>query len=393
MIRGCRHCTFLPECGGLDGTLDFFGCHRTTREVCRANKWTCPECSPGEYLRRKMAVERRARGTARPAGPSLRLPRYVPNLQHRFGWSGRLARDAVAIPTHQVIGGRGRRFGPLFASAKELRRKFHLGPDTQVLLVSVSEDPFLERYWRWAKEARAAERLAELEIAGITIPNFSFFSDAPRFHHLYNRGRLEACLNELAEVDVRVIPHVHALTSGDLAYWRGWLRAHSEIRHVCREFQTGNDEKAIDELAWLQDQLNRDLHPIIVGGARFAERLHSMFTHYTIIDSTPFMKAVKGRMRIVERGGELRTEPHPTRSARELGGLVGENITVYARWHCDGPTPQLSLLDAYEQAILTREVARAGKQPSLPLDEGRIVRLPVLSAAMSAEPGPEEQRS
>lgn len=387
MIRGCRHCTFLPECGGLDGNLDFFGCHRATPEVCRANKWTCPECSPGEYLRRKMAVESRAKGTARPLGPSVRLPRYVPNLQHRYGWSGRLPSEVVAIPTHEVVGGRGRRFGPLFASAKELRRKFHLAPDTQVLLVSVSEDPFLERYWRWAKESRTAGRLAALGIAGITIPNFSFFSDAPRFHHLYNRGRLEACLNELAEAEVSVVPHIHALTLGDVAYWRAWLRDHAEIRHVCREFQTGNDEAAIDELALLQDQLNRDLHPIIVGGARFAERLRSHFRHYTLVDSTPFMKAVKGRVRIVERSGELRTEPYRTRSAHELGWLIRENVATYTRWYCDGPAPQLSLLDAYEQAILAREAAHV-RQTSLRLDEQRIVRLPVLSETASVEPGP-----
>lgn len=54
---------------------------------------------------------------------------------------------------------------------------------------------------------------------------------------------------------------------------------------------------------------------------------------------------------------------------------------------------ELGRVRAYEQAVLAREAARAGKHPSLPLDEGRIVRFPVLSAAVSAEPEHEGQRS
>jgi hypothetical protein len=377
MIRGCRGCSFLVECGGLDGNLDLFGCHRATQKVCRENDWTCPDCSPGEFLRRKAAVEARAKGTGRPMGPSVPLPSYVPNLQHRYGWSGRLPLEVVAIPTSKVVGGRDRCFGPLFKSAEELRRKFHLGLDTQVLLVSVTADPFLERYWRWAKESRTAERLAALGIAGITIPNFSFFSDAPRFHHLYNRGRLEACLNELAESAVPVVPHVHALTSGDLAYWRGWLREHAEIRHVCREFQTGNDEEQIDELARFQDEIGRALHPVVVGGARFAARLRGRFAHYTIVDSKPFMTALH-RQRAVERDGLVDWEPHPTRTPQEVGALLRHNIELYGQIVGTPNVYQTSMLEVFERAISAREAARASKQTALSIEGGRIVRLPVL---------------
>jgi Domain of unknown function (DUF4417) len=390
MIRGCRACCFLAECGGLDGTLDFFGCHRASPEVCRANGWTCPQCSPGEFLRRKAAVRARVRGAAaRPNGPLVPLPAYVGNLQHRYRWTGRLAQSVVAIPTPEVIGGRGRSFGPKFKTLDELRRKFHLGPDTQVLLVSVTTDPFLEQYWRWAKETRAVERLAELGVAGITVPNFSFFSDAPRFHHLYNRGRLEACLNELAAAAVPVIPHIHALTAGDLEYWRAWLREHVEVRHVCREFQTGNDEEAINEIARLQDEIGRALHPVIVGGARFAARLRDLFTHSTIVDSTPFMKGVH-RQRAVECDGRVAWESHPTRTARAAGALVRHNIELYGAIVGNPSRYQTSMLDAFEQALLEREAARVSKQTALPLKPGRAVRLPVLLEPGAVRKMPEE---
>jgi hypothetical protein len=282
----------------------------------------------------------------------------------------------VAIPTSKVLGGRDGHFGPLFDSAEELRRKFRLGLDTQVLLVSVNTDPFLERYWRWAKVTRAPERLAALGIAGITIPNFSFFSDAPRFHHLYNRGRLQACLNELAEAAVPVVPHIHALTSGDLAYWLVWLRDHPEVRHVCREFQTGNDEGAVDELARLQDEIGRALHPVIVGGARFAARLRGRFTHFTIVDSKPFMAALH-RQRAVDRDGLIDWERYPTGTRREVGVLLKHNIELYSQSFEKPIVRQTSMFELFDR-FSVREAARAPNQPAFAIDGRRIVRLPVL---------------
>lgn len=379
MISGCRACSFLAECGGLDGTLDFFGCHRVTPAECRARGWTCPYCSPGEFMRRRTAVLARATSVARPTGPSFALPPYVANLQHRYGWAGQLPMSIVAIPTSEVIGGRGRRFGPLFKSAGALRRAFHLAPDTQILLVSVGADRFLERYWRWAKASHTAERIANVGIAGITVPNFSFFSDAPRFHHLYNRGRLEACLNELAAAHVPTIPHVHAQTAADLGYWRGWLREHAEIRHVCREFQTGNTEVEIDELADLQDKIGRALHPVIIGGRRYAAKLRGLFGRYTIVDSTPFMKALH-RQRAVEREGAIEWEPRTTTTSREAGALLKHNIVEYGRMIEPAPVYQTSMFDAFEHAIAAREAVRASKQISLPLEGRETVRLPLLEA-------------
>lgn len=364
MIRGCHQCAFFSDCGGVRGNLDLFGCHSASPAVCRKNEWTCPACSPGEYLRRMQAVYNRSRGLASPVGPSVSLPTYVPTLQHRNGWSGLLPLEVAAIPTHLVVGGRGRRFGPLFGSAADLRSKFQLWPRTQLLLISVGVDAFLERYWCWAKATNTAARLAELGVAGITVPNFSFFADAPRFHHIYNRGRLEASLRELAEAGVPVIPHIHALTGGDLMYWRNWLRDHTEVQHVCREFQTGNNEEAIDELAQLQLDIGRPLHPIIVGGSRFADRLRKHFTGYTLVDSTPFMKAMH-RQRATKYLEKLRWEPHPTRTPREVGDLLKHNLEIYKR-SISPSILQTSLADANWQGMHRRK--------------RRVVRLPIFEA-------------
>jgi hypothetical protein len=199
MIGGCARCSFLDSCGGLDGAeFDLFGCHRVPAETCRKNSWTCPICNLGEYVRRMAEVKNRSVGGGPVIATCSDLPPYVARIDHAKHWTGMLPADIVAVPTSRIIGGHGKNFGPKYRDRHTLLQRFHLRPHSRILLVSVSSDPYLEQYWGWAKHTRTPERLAALGIAGITIPNYSFFSDAHRFHLLYNRARIAACLAELS---------------------------------------------------------------------------------------------------------------------------------------------------------------------------------------------------
>jgi Domain of unknown function (DUF4417) len=360
MIGGCGRCSFLRVCGGLDGVEpDFFGCHLAPEETCRKNGWTCPICNTVEYVRRTGEVHARATGGGPVLAPSCELPPYVARIDHAKHWSGVLRVDAVALPTKRVVGGHGRNFGPKFASRRALLRSYHLPSHAHVLLISVSSDPYLEQYWGWAKRTATPERLAALGIAGITIPNFSFFSDAHRYHLLYNRGRIEACLAELSTAGVPVIPHIHALTTGDHRYWIGWLRVNPQVRYVCREFQTGNGETEIDELARIQDVAGRELHPLVIGGARFAPRLRELFARSTIVDATPFVKAQNGQ-RAILANGRVQWVSRYTASPPGRGQLLQHNINVYEALIAKRytPDPQLSMLDAFDQTLRARQAVR-----------------------------------
>lgn len=360
MIGGCARCSFLDACGGLDGAeLDFFGCHRAAAETCRKNAWTCPICNLVEYVRRWAEVQVRSANVGPVIPICSELPPYVARIDHAKHWTGILPVDIVAMPTSRIVGGRGRYFGPKYPSRQALLRHFHLQSDTQILLVSVSSDPYLEQYWGWAKHTRTPERLASLGIAGITIPNYSFFSDAHRYHLLYNRARIAACLAELSAAGVPVIPHVHALTSDDRRYWIGWLRANPQVRHVCREFETGNGVAEVEELDAIQQAIGRELHPVIIGGKRFAPRLGELFRRSTIVDATPFIKAQNGQRALVE-DGIVRWRSHYTSSKRSRGVLLQHNIHVFEQFLTGKlvPEPQLSMLDTLEQAARAAHTVR-----------------------------------
>jgi hypothetical protein len=174
-----------------------------------------------------------------------------------------------------------------------------------------------------------------------------------------------------------VIPHVHALTSDDRRYWIDWLRANPQVRHVCREFQTGNDVAEVEELDEIQQSIGRELHPVIVGGKRFAPRLGQLFRHSTIVDTTPFIKAQNGQRAVIE-SGVVRWRTHHTSSKRQRGALLRHNIHVFERLIARqlAPDRQVSMLDALEQAAravhsvrLRTALLNPDEQQPLPFDE------------------------
>lgn len=374
MIVGCSSCVYSNECSDIVGAYDLFGCHRVARETCLERKWTCPECDPVGFMIRSAEVRFRAVAVAKARPVEAELPAYIPNIHHARSWSGRLLSRHVAIPMNRLLLGKGQGYGPRFADASRLRRGFHLMPDAGVLLVGVADDRFLERYWRDGKVAGLPAKLAVLGVTAVTVANFSFFADAHRFHLRYNRDRITACLNELSNAGIAVVPHINALNREDRAYWIDWLKANDQVRHVCREFQTGNGVQQVEEIAEIRDQIGRDLHPIIVGGASYARDVQHLFRRSTIVDSQPFFKAIKAQ-RAVIRDGSLHWEDTSYDSRAALGRLLRDNVDVYGAWiekaYVAGR--QTSIFDALERAILMR-----GRAANMEAQDPRQVTLPLI---------------
>jgi hypothetical protein len=376
VIVGCARCVYSKECGDIVGAYDFFGCHRVARETCLERKWTCPECDPVGFMVRSAEVRFRSRTVAKARAVEADLPAYIPNIHHARSWSGRLLSKYVGIPMHRLLLGKGQGYGPRFADAATLRRGFHLMPDAGVLLVGVADDRYLERYWRDGKISGLPAKLAALGVTAVTVANFSFFADAHRFHLRYNRNRITACLNELSDAGIAVVPHINALNREDRSYWIDWLKANDQVRHVCREFQTGNGVEQIEEIADIRDQIGRDLHPIIVGGASYVRDVQSLFRRSTIVDSQPFFKSIKAQ-RAVVRDGVLRWENTSYEGRPALGRLVRDNVAVYGGWienaYVSGR--QTSFFDVLERALRMRRrvanmEAQDPRQVALPLTKG-----------------------
>ncbi len=124
-----------------------------------------------------------------------------------------------------------------------LRRRFGLRDDSQVLLVCIADDRPLERYWAHRRLDDLPARIAKLGLLGVTLPNYSFFSDAPRTHTMWNRRRMFRTGEELSGAGIAVVPHLNALTSEDWRFWKDFLVAHREVDVVAKEFQTGLRDK------------------------------------------------------------------------------------------------------------------------------------------------------
>ncbi len=360
----CSKCASRAACGGLDEFQVLVNCHPHSAEVCRARGWTCLVCDPVRYVQRMGAAKLRASEILPVRSPDTTLPAYLGLIQHADNWSGAMPFPIVALSTRAVLGGRGARYGVRFKSRESLLAHFGLRADVGILLVSVAQDRHLERYWRWGKANGIPEQLAALGVTGITVPNYSFFTDAPKYEHAYNLLRHHATAYEFANAGISVVPHLQALTEGDLRNWREWLRAHPHVRHICREFQCGNRGGQVDELARLQDDIGRELHPIIVGGGRYAQRVFRRFRRATLVDSTPFFKAMN-RFRYVDLGSRLDEVKQPFADRGEIGAMLRHNLATYGAFFTRPLAEHLEIADLLEHAVYAADAVRQQKQSGL----------------------------
>lgn len=167
----------------------------------------------------------------------------------------------------------------------------------------------------------------------MTLPNFSFFNDAPRTHSLWNRKRLIVVAKELTEAGMCAIPHLNTLTAADWDFFRDLLNDNPTLRMVAKEFQTGASIQDVEQLSYLQDFVKRPLHPLLIGGARFVSAVTRYFEKFTLIDSTPFMKTLfRKRLSIDPYNDTRKWTPFPTASDQPLDRLLEHNVRAYHDW-------------------------------------------------------------
>jgi Domain of unknown function (DUF4417) len=176
-------------------------------------------------------------------------------------------------------------------------------------------------------------------VLGVTLaiaPNFSHFLNVPHFDAMYNRKRQLKCLKELQEAGLSAVPHLSARTEGDWQFWKKILDQNPGIYFVAKEFETGNKDPdegriAIRELARLQESTGRALHPILIGAAQFIADLPVFFDTLTVIDSTPFIKAMfrKGFDDTLADGSWYDSF---SLERQAIDGLLTKNLTSYSAW-------------------------------------------------------------
>ena len=264
------------------------------------------------------------------------LPEYIPQFQYGHQGLTRLF-DApvIAIPLKDLLKKRSdKTYGPKFATPEALRAHYKIGIRTKILLVGVSLDKSIEQFWAEHRKHQASEALAKLGLLGVTTPNFSFFTDVPRFQILRNLKRILLTAERLSNASVPVSPHLNANTDADWTFWLRFLTEHPEITVITVEFQTGwksdqASEKLLKRLVTLQSELKRPIHPLMVGGGQLFHSARESFNSFSVIDSRPFMETVHRQKLVRNDNGEYVWRKVETELGAPLDDLLQHNLDSY----------------------------------------------------------------
>jgi|ERR1700719_1122068 len=181
---GCESCYLLDLCGGV---YDGWNCEA---ECCGEPENCTTACFHSmnyvQVVHDAGGLEINQRWNI--GQKKTKLPTYIPHILHGYRRSKHLAAHTVALTTYDVLRGFDSDASQI-STPEELRRKFKIAPDARIILLSVSKDNRLERYWQHEDTHRLAERLAASGILYVTAPNYSFPLNVPRPEHLVNRRR------------------------------------------------------------------------------------------------------------------------------------------------------------------------------------------------------------
>lgn len=266
----------------------------------------------------------------------LRIPEYIPVIDHASRRTGGLEYPLVAIDTYKLLRTKDGRYAPLASDGRSLRALFGLKSNTRILLRGVAKDKPLERYWKHRRTEHTPQLLSGLGIGMMIGPNFSHLLDVVRPDNMFNRKRQLICLDEINAAGINPVPHLNHAQPSDWNYWLDYLRANKDVLYVAKEFQTGNrnsveGHKSLDQMRAIQDKLKRPLHLLLIGGSQFLEYAASGFEYLSLIDSMPFIKTIKCQRPEIANGKiewntEFKDQDAP------LDELLQNNINFYAKW-------------------------------------------------------------
>lgn len=293
---GCTKCGELGICGGLHVSIGAFDC---TGYCCGKPESCDIVCQRNpDFVRRVRevsgfsltAVDRVS------AVPFPDLPRCVPLIYHGGSRVARFCPPAVALSLYQLI---DRTHGELkFGTRATLCDYFKIGFDTTIILSGTSYDKPIERWWELGERRLVLlQELADLGIVSITAPNFSLFSDVPRWDNLHAMKRIAICWQEIMGVGIPAALHVNARSDRDWRAWRDFIGERPEIAALTYEFATGASGTRrmrwhAEYLCTLAEAVRRPLVLIVRGGLDVLQELRQSFQRVTLLDTSTFMKTV-----------------------------------------------------------------------------------------------------
>ena len=262
------------------------------------------------------------------------LPIYIPSVYHSYRRNRVLPFPWIAIPLYKLFRQQESMLKPVVGTAEELRMRFRVSKETKIVATGVGPDRFLESFWEWENKNELIKALAALNVQFVTAPNFTFFSNAPLPHAAYNRSRMLRIAERFAAAGIKIVLHLNSLNTNHWASWAELFRSHPQMTIFCKEFQTGYFSPAAAEAEYnallrFQSRVGSPLHPILLGGSRFAGRLKVDFAGATIVDANPFMRTYFRRVFQIRADGRIFWLKRRTLPGEFLDARLFENVRQY----------------------------------------------------------------
>jgi hypothetical protein len=168
-------------------------------------------------------------------------------------------------------------------------------------------DPPLERWWSLSDARRPAIRaLRDLGVQLVTTPNYSLFTDRPRWDDMHSMKRIAIVHEEFLSEGMPAALHVNARTEKDWDRWTKYIADRSEVTHIAFEFGTGAGWATrtawhAGQLAKLAVSVGRPLHLVMRGGNTVLPKLAAAFADVTMLDTNIFMKTKSRQRAVVSR--------------------------------------------------------------------------------------------
>ncbi len=331
---GCTNCPDKATCGGLSVASAIFDC----LHFCCQNPSGCDAVcrnKPEEFAKRVREVGGfglenvpRAEAIAAPE-----LPSVVPVVFHGNKRSSTFAGPGVVcLPMYKLVEARD---GVVrFTSPQHLRDTFGLEMSTKIILTGTSTDPALERWWSFGSgRTEAIHALKKLGVSLVTTPNYSLFTDQPRWDDLHSMKRIALVHHEFLYAGLPAALHVNARTERDWERWGEFVAGRPEITHLAFEFATGAGwpgriDWHAEQLTRLRIAAGRPLHLVVRGGFTILPRLLAVFEKVTYLETSVFVKTMHRKSALLRADGAVRWKHAPTEQNEPLDALLNHNWTL-----------------------------------------------------------------
>jgi hypothetical protein len=325
---GCSRCAELPLCGGLHTASSAFDCIT----YCCGSQETCTTVCP----RNRHFVDRvrevagfELSGVAPTQTPQFpALPASVPLIYSKGLRKKQFRPEFAAVSLYQLVS--RKTASPRFHTSESLWTYFGINSTTPVIVSGTAKDPPLERWWGLGSSSRREilAHLAELGVAALTTPNYSVFSDVPRWDNFHAMRRIEICWRESMDAGIPCALHVNARALRDWERWTHFVKAVPQVGAIAYEFATGAASRFsyhVDELCRLADVVGRPMKLVVRGALPALTTLRRSYAMVSMIDSTTYMRSANRKFAVVREDGIVSWKDAPDRPAVDLDSLIEHN--------------------------------------------------------------------